>query len=719
MKKINYILITTLICTQLFAQTKKITLEDCWKTFSFFPKGAGGLNSMNDGIRYSDFDGDMLTIYDYKTGNVIDTLVTKAELYAPGDEPFSNYIFNKDETKVLFSRNRESIYRRSAKYNYFIYDIKAQSLKPLSNNGKQMFATFSPNSEQVAFVRDNNVFIKDLLANKEIQVTNDGKWNFTKNGWCDWVYEEEFSFAQAFEWNADGTQLAFYKFDESKVKEFSFSMYDNLYPTEYRYKYPKAGDSNSIVGIHVYDVKKAVTTELKVGKENDQYIPRIKWTNDPSILSLLRMNRLQNKLELLLANVNNGDIKSILTEESKTYIDIYDNLKFLSDNKSFVWTSENDGYHHLYHYDLSGKLITQITKGKWDVMDFYGIDEVTKMLYYTSTEVSPLDRDFYQVSLDGKKKKKFLGDKGTTEVEFSKGYKYFIKTYSNANTPAVITLHEINGKPIKTLEDNTALKAKLQEYGWSKKEFFKFKTKDSTELNGWMIKPLNFDPTRDYPVYMTGYGGPGHNEINNQFEFGMAWFQFLAQNDYIVMDIDNRGTFGRGRDFKHSTYLQLGKLETEDFIEAAKYAGTLKNVDKKRICFFGWSYGGFMAANLITKGADYYKGTIAVAPVSNWKYYDNIYTERFMRTPKENKSGYEDNAPINHIDKIKGKFLLIHGTADDNVHYQNSMELTKELVKKNIPFDMMSYPNKNHGIGGGNTRLHLYSKVWKWVQENI
>jgi dipeptidyl-peptidase 4 len=719
MKRINYFLISCIVSTSLLAQTKKITLEDCWKTFSFFPKGAGGLNSMNDGVRYTDFDGDMVSIFDYKTGNPIDTIVTKDQLYAPGDEPFTDYKFNKDETKILFSRNRESIYRRSSKYNYFIYDIKAQSLKPLSKNGKQMFATFSPNSEQVAFVRENNVFIKDLIANKEIQVTNDGKWNFTKNGWCDWVYEEEFSFAQAFEWNADGTQLAFYKFDESKVKEFSFSVYDNLYPTEYRYKYPKAGDSNSIVGIYVYDVKKAVTTELKIGKENDQYIPRIKWTNDPSVLSLQRMNRLQNKLELLLANVSNGEVKTILTEEAKTYIDIYDNLKFLNDNKTFIWSTENDGYHHLYHYDLSGKLITQITKGKWDVMDFYGIDEVTKMLYYTSTEVSPLDRDFYQVSLDGKKKKKFLGDKGTTEVEFSKGYKYFIKTYSDANTPAVITLHEISGKPIKTLEDNAALKAKLQEYGWSKKEFFKFKTKDSTELNGWMIKPLNFDPTRDYPVYMTGYGGPGHNEINNQFEFSMAWFQFLAQNDYIVMDIDNRGTFGRGRDFKHSTYLQLGKLETEDFIEAAKYAGSLKNVDKKRICFFGWSYGGFMAANLITKGADYYKGTIAVAPVTNWKYYDNIYTERFMRTPKENKSGYEDNAPINHIDKIKGRFLLIHGTADDNVHYQNSMELTKELVKKNIPFDMMSYPNKNHGIGGGNTRLHLYSKVWKWMQENI
>ncbi len=719
MKKITLLLLVLQISINSFSQNKKITLEDCWKNFTFASKSAGGLNSMNDGLRYSDFDGNMLVIYDYKTGNALDTLVSKEQLYAPGDEPFLDYAFNKDETKILFSRNKESIYRRSSKANYFIFDIKTQSLKPLSNNGKQMFASFSPNSNQVAFVRDNNVFIKDLLANKEIQVTTDGKWNFIKNGWCDWVYEEEFSFAKAFEWNADGTQLAFYKFDESKVKEYSFSIYDKVYPTEYRYKYPKVGDSNSIVGIHVYDVNKGATSELKIGKENDQYIPRIKWTNDPSVLSLQRMNRLQNKLELVLANVTSGEIKSILTEEAKTYIDIYDNLRFLNDNKTFIWSNENDGYHHLYHYDLSGKLITQITKGNWDIMDFYGIDELTKTLYYTSTEISATDRDFYQIALDGKKKKKFLGEKGTTEVEFSKGFKYFIKSYSNANTPAIITLHETSGKSIKTLEDNAALTAKLLDYGWSKKEFFKFKTKDSTELNAWMIKPLNFDPTRNYPVYITGYGGPGHNEINNQFEFGMAWHQFLAQNDYIVVNLDNRGTMGRGRDFKHNTYLQLGKLETEDFIEAAKYIGKQANVDKNRICFFGWSYGGFMASQLITKGADYYKGTIAVAPVTNWKYYDNIYTERFMRTPKENKSGYEDNSPINHVDKIKGKFLLIHGTADDNVHYQNSMELVKELVKKNIPFDMMSYPNKNHGIGGGNTRLHLYSKVWKWMQDNI
>lgn len=723
--KTLFVSLFTCLSVILFAQ-KTITVDDIWSKYIFMPQAAGGFNAMKDGMHYTDLeqDGDFMNLvkYELKSGKKVAVLVKGANVKV-GDKSvdISSYSFSPDESKLLLATESEGIYRRSSLEKNYVYDLKTGKTTELSENGKQMFATFSPVGNKVAFVRDNNLFIKDLDSGKETQVTTDGKLNHIKNGWADWVYEEEFSKANYFEWNADGSRLAFVRFDETKVKEYTFDTYNNnLYPDKVTFKYPKAGEDNSILTVHIFDLASGKTINVDIGKETDIYIPRIQWTKDKNTLSLQRMNRLQNKLELMYANAADGSTRTILTEEAKTYIDITDDLTFLPDNKGFIWSSEKDNYNHLYHYDINGKLITQITKGEWDVISFKGYDNKTNTLYYVSTENGQINRDVYSIKLDGSSKKRLSTMDGTSDAEFSQGFKYYVSSYSNANTPPVYELRSADGKLIKVLEDNAALKTKMKEYILSTKEFFTFKNTDGVELNGWMMKPQNFDAKKKYPVYMFAYNGPGANECNNQWEtFDFWWHQLLNQEGYMVVCVDGRGTYGRGREFKHSTYMQLGKLETLDQIDVAKYLGTLPYVDASRIGFQGWSYGGYMASLLITKGSDYFKAAIAVAPVTNWKFYDNIYTERFLRKPQDNKSGYEDNSPVNFTKQVKGKFLLVHGSGDDNVHFQNTMELANALIKNNKPFDLMVYPNKNHGIYGGYTRTHLYNKMLKFVKENL
>lgn len=717
MKKALLFLVVILSIT-INAQNK-ITLEDIWVKGTFRQAYPDGYNAMNDGLRYTELEAEDLVTYEIKSGKKIDVLVKGADVKFNGKViPLSGYKFSPDESKIIISKETDHIYRRSSKALNYIFDIKTKTLTELSPNGKQMFPTFSKDSKKVAFVRDNNLFYKNLESGEEVQVTTDGANNKIKNGWGDWVYEEEFSLANYFNWSADGKYLAFVRWDETNVKEYSMDMYNGgLYPETVTFKYPKAGEDNSIVSVHIYDVASKKTVTADIGAEKDIYIPRITWTADAN-LCIQRMNRLQNKIELLFANASTGASKVILTEEAKTYIDITDNLTFLPGNKGFIWSSEIDEYNHLYYYDMNGKLVNQITKGNWDVIEFKGYDEKTNTLFYTSTERGAINRDLCSIKLNGSSKKLLSTAEGTTDADFTNGFKYYVSSYSNANTPTVFELHTADGKLVKVLEDNKALIEKMKPYNIPQKTFFTFKTSEDVELNGWMIKPQNFDANKKYPVYMTAYNGPGSNMVNNSWG-GSGWEQLLAQEGYMVVCVDGRGTLGRGRQFKHCTYLQLGKLETIDQIEVAKYLGTLAYVDKTRIGFQGWSYGGYMASLLISKGADYFKAAIAVAPVTNWKYYDNIYTERFLRKPADNKSGYEDNSPVNFVKQIKGKFLLVHGAADDNVHYQNSMEMAKALVMYNIPFDFMTYPNKNHGIYGGNTRLHLYTKMLNFVKQNL
>ncbi len=714
-----------LLLVPFLLSSQKITLEDIWNKFEYYPKSPEGFNVLKDGLNYvstEEKDGNtILAAYDMKTGNKVRDIVNGADVKWNGKAiPLKSYQFSPGEDKLLIFENAERIYRHSMKAEYYIYDIKAKKTMQLCDKGKQILPKFSPDGSKVAFVRDNNLYIKYLADGREQTVTTDGAWNKIKNGWADWVYEEEFSKPDYFDWSADGNCLAFVHFDESKVKEYTLEYFrGNLYPDKYTFKYPKAGEDNSNVMVQVFKLADGSETTMGIGPETDIYIPRINFTKDPKTLCIQRMNRLQNKLEYLFADVVTGNCKVIVKEESATYIDITDDLTFNS-NKGFFITSEKDGYNHIYYYDLNGKLISQVTKGEWDVMEFKGFDETTNTLYYTSTEKGAINRDVYSIKPDGKEKKRLSQKDGHTNFEFMTGYKFYTSSYSNANTPPVHELHSIDGKLVKVLEDNAALAEKAKKMNLTPKTFMQIPMASGVSLNGWIKKPQNFDSTKKYPVYMYGYGGPGSNLVHNNWDiFDYWWHSLLNQEGYIVVCVDNRGTQGRGRAFKHSTYLQLGKLETEDQTEVANYLKTLKYVDGSRIGFQGWSFGGYLAALLISKSPDVFKCAVSVAPVTNWKYYDNIYTERFLRKPADNPAGYDQNSPSNFVKNIKGKLLLMHGHADDNVHLQNSMEMAAELVKYNIPFDFMIYPNKNHGISGPNTRLHVYSKILKFVKENL
>ena len=703
------------------SQTKEITLNDIYASEKLYQKRVYGMRSMANGSYYSVLENDSINVYKYKNGNYVKTIVTASELIPEGKKEnikLGNYTFSKDENKILFPTKTEYIYRHSSKSEFYIWDIKNKTLQQLSENGKQRLASFSPDGSKVGFIRNNNLFIKNLTSNTETQITKDGLYNNIINGTTDWVYEEEFGFTRAFFWSPNGEKIAFYKFDESNVKEFCFSKYGDLYPEEYKYKYPKAGEDNSIVNIFTYDITNEKTVKMDIGEETDQYIPRIKWTKNNEILSIQRMNRLQNKLEILFADPKNGESKVIYTETNKYYIGITDHLTFLDDNEHFLFTSEKDGYYHIYLYKMNGELVKQLTKGNWVITDLIGFDEKKQIVYYTSAESSPLNRDIYSVDLKGNKNK-LSSRKGTNRARFSSDYKYFINTFSDANTPSVITVNKANGKQIRVLEDNSKLLKTIKEYNFSKKEFFTITTSENVELNAWKILPPNFDKEKQYPVLFTIYGGPGSQTIQNSWGSDL-WEQMLAQKGIIVVSVDNRGTGARGEEFKKMTYMQLGKYETIDQIEAAKYLGSLDYIDANRIGIFGWSYGGYMSTLCMTKGSDYFSTGIAVAPVTNWRYYDNIYTERFMRTPQENANGYDDNSPINHVDKLKGNFLLIHGTADDNVHVQNSIDLVTALVAANKQFEMQLYPNSNHGIyTGKNTRMHLYKRMTDFLLSNL
>jgi len=730
MKK-NLLVFITLVFTLIqsnysLAQSeyKEITLEDIWARYLFLPKLVNGIESMNDGKHFCVLErGNSIDEYSYEDGKKTRTIVSSDQMVPDGKDEgirINSYTFSSDETKILIATETEQIYRHSSKSSFYIWDIAKKQILALSDGGKQRLATFSPDGSKMAFVRGNNLFIKDIVSNKEEQITNDGLDRHIINGTTDWVYEEEFAFTKALFWSPDGAKLAYYRFDESNVKEFWMTTWGDLYPEFYKFKYPKTGENNSLVTIHIYDLNTKTTKAADIGTEKDQYIPRILWTKSKDKLAILRMNRHQNKLEILLADANSGESKVIYTEENKYYIDVTDDYTFLNNQKHFLITSEKDGYNHIYLYDMDGNLVKQITKGNWDVVEFCGIDEDDEKIYYKSVESSFKNRDLYVIGVDGKGKTRLSKKVGDNDVEFSKTFDYYINTWSDANTPPVVTVNDNSGKIIREIQGNKEFAELVKQYNFTTCEFFDFKTEQGVELYGWMIKPPDFNKNNRYPVFMYFYGGPGDQKVVNTWGyFNFAWFQMLAQKGYIVVCVDNRGTGGRGEEFKKQTYLELGKLETIDQIEVAKYLGTLNYVDKDRIGVFGWSYGGYLSTLCMTKGADYFKAGIAVAPVTNWRYYDNIYTERFMRTPQENASGYDDNSPINFVSSLKGKYLLVHGTGDDNVHVQNSYDLVSALVNANKQFEMQFYPNKNHGIYGGYTRLHLYRRMTDFILDNL
>lgn len=710
-----------------FAQSPKtITLEDIFQKKTFETKTVSGLRSLKDGKTYISIEINPETKLGYvaksrySDGKTVGAIYTEKDLLYKGKKLPLSTNFNEEETKVLIADDPEPIYRRSSKANHYVFDLTTKKITEVSARGKQLFASLSPDGNKVAFVRENNIFIKDLLTLQEIQITDDGVLNKIINGGADWVYEEEFAFAKAFFWSPDSKKIAYYKFDETNVPVYSMTMYEQLYPTEYKYKYPKAGERNSLVSIHCYDLENKKTTPIEVGSEQDQYIPRIKWTQNPNTLCILRMNRHQNQLDYLFSDINTGQSNTVLTEKNKYYINVNDDLTFLKNGKQFMLTSEQDGFNHLYLYEINGKPIRQITTGDWEITKVYGVEEKTGTVYYQSTEKSPLQRDVYSIKLTGKDKKQLSTSPGTNHATFSADFSYYILNHSSSHTPAYITLNEKNGKLVRVLEDNEQAKQTAKAFGIQGSEFFQFQTSSGITLNGYLVKPTDFDSNKKYPVLMYVYGGPGSQNVADSWSGSRnLWFHYLAQKGYIVACVDNRGTGFRGEEFQKSTYLNLGKLETEDQIEGAKWLAKQTFVDPARIGIWGWSYGGYMASLCITKGADVFKLAIAVAPVTTWRYYDSIYTERYLRTPQENPEGYDDNSPINYADQLKGKFLLIHGTGDDNVHFQNSVMFSEALIQANKAFEQAYYPNKNHGIYGGNTSLHLYNKMTDFITTNL
>lgn len=705
---------------ELSRPKEEITLAHIWKEYRFYAKSVGGLRSMNDGLHYTVLEDGNIVKYAYKTGEKVSRLVNAEDLKLDDKKIKINaYEFSADENKLLLATEKESIYRRSWKARHFVYDITDKTITQLSEGEKEMYASFSPSGSKVAYVKDNNLFFKDFTNGKETQVTSDGEYNQIINGASDWVYEEELELSKAFEWSPNGASLAFYRFDEGAVKQWNMKLYDGLYPSDYRFKYPKAGKDNAKVDVKIYHLSNQKTVDVQISNPFE-YLPSIQWTHNPSQLAVISTNRHQNELHINLVDSKSGESKSIHKETSETYIEFPFSVYFTKDQKNFIILSEKSGYRHLYMHNMKGELVKQITKGKWPVTEFYGIDETNGLLYFQSAEVSPMDRNVYRIGKNGKAKTKLTTKKGTNNAVFSKGFKYFINYYTNANTPNYVTLNSKDGSEIRVLEDNEKLNAHLKRYTLTPKTFFKFKTSEGVELNAWKIIPPNFDEKKKYPVFLTIYGGPGSQTVTNSWGGqNYFWHQLLAQRGYIIVSVDNRGTGARGVDFKKVTYKQLGKYETQDQIEAAKYFSSLPYVDASRIGVQGWSYGGYMSSLCLLKGAEYFKAAIAVAPVTNWRYYDSIYTERYMQTPQENEDGYDDNSPINHVEKLEGNYLLVHGTADDNVHFQNTTEMINALVKADKQFDLAVYPNKNHGIYGGNTRYHLYKKMTDFIMENL
>lgn len=701
-----------------------ITLEDIWARGRFIPEFPSEFNWMKDDHFYSVLEEGKIERYSLesrsKVGTILDSTPIKDEDTGKSLE-VEAYSFSDDEQLVLLMQNVEPIYRHSSREVSYVYDLRNKRLHKLHDGQPVSFATFSPDGSRIAYMHKNDLYCLVFATNTTERITKDGEWNKIINGGTDWVYEEEFAFTRAFFWSPDSKKLAFYRFDESKVREFSMDMYGDLYPNAYKFKYPKAGEANAEIEVYLHDLTTGKKVKADIGGVRDQYIPRMNWTKSSSQLAVMRMNRLQNLVEVLLVDANTGSSKVILSETEETYVEQPSDKTwiFLDNGKEFLWQSESNGYNHVYLYNLDGQRVRAVTSGNFDVTDIAAIDEKKGLLYYMSTEDSPMERHLYEIDLEGKKKKRLTKTAGWHDITFSSANNYYMDSHSSAMDPGAAALYDRKGKEVHVLADNKKLRTTMADYALGGTEFFSFKAGSET-LNGWMIKPPNFDAGKKYPVLMHVYGGPGSQTVKNQWGgFNYFWHQLLAEQGYIIVSIDNRGTGGRGEAFKKVTYGQLGKYEAEDQIAGAKYLGTLPYVDANRIGIWGWSFGGYMTSLCLTKGGGVFKMGIAVAPVTSWRYYDTIYTERYLKTPQLNPSGYDDNSPIRFASSLQGKYLLVHGTADDNVHFQNSLEWTDALVKANKQFDMAFYPNKNHGIYGGTTRLHLYRKMTDFITANL
>jgi dipeptidyl-peptidase 4 len=709
----SFLLTHACICAQ-----KQVTLEDIWVNGTYSAKGVEGFNFTADGVHYIRQEGKKLKEYSLVTGKETRTIFDDAQVKDLPD--YDGFELSADGNKILFAANTESIYRWSTRANYFMVSSQGGVAVEILPKAKIMYATFSPDGSKVAFVYENNLYYRNLVNNELVQITKDGEKNAILNGAGDWVYEEEFELSRAYEWSPDSKSIAFVRLDERAVPEFSLEKYDIKapYPTQVTFKYPKVGEKNSTASVFIYDTPSANLTSVQT--LNPEYIARLGWSPDNQ-LTLVSLNRLQNHLQILLCDRNNGKSKVILSEKSTTYIELLENMVWTEGGKSFLWMSEKDGFRQIFLYNADGTLRQKITTEAYDITDFYGINEAQQTIYYQAAACNALDREVYAHQLKTKKCKRLSPKKGTNMATFSPNMAYFSLRHATINSPSEYSLHTQTGDLVRTLEDNSALKARMLETARVDAEFFDFKLPSGQKLNGFIMKPRKV--TKDapkLPLLMYVYGGPGSQQVLNDWKgSNYWWFQHLVEQGYAVACVDNRGTGARGTAFRSVTYGQLGKIETEDQIAAAKYLGKQTDIDKDRIGIFGWSYGGYMSSRCLFEGNDVFKAAISVAPVTNWKWYDSVYTERYMGLYKDNQKGYDDNAPIAFADRLKGQYLLIHGLADDNVHFQHTAELANALISNGKQYQTMIYPNKNHSIGGKETRLHLYTLMTQFLDKKL
>ena len=722
-----------LLATSNVSADNKITLKDVTgKTFT--PKYITGVDPIKGTDRYASIsnDGRQIIEYAFKTGNQTRVLFDIANTHGENIKQLDGYTLSPDGKRMLIQTNTHKIYRRSFTADYYIYTIQSRKLEKLSTGGPQQIPTWSPDGNQIAFVRDNNIFLVKLLYdNAESQITKDGKFNEIINGVPDWVYEEEFSTNRSLCFTADSRMLCWIKYDERKVKEYSLQLFMGSYPTmkanevypgTYTYKYPKAGEDNSIVSVWSYEIQTHKTNRLQVPLEGDGYIPRIKSTNDANLIIVFTMNRHQDVLNLYAVNPRTTLSQLLIKEQGGKYVKEEAMEGIAIGQNSILLPSDRDGYMHLYLYNMNGSLIRKIGDGNYDITSIYGYDETTGDVYYQAAGINPHDRQIF-VSHKNGKTERLTDTNGWNKAIFSGDYKYFLNTWSNYNTPYVFTIRDSKGKVLSTPVDNKELKEKVKTYGFNGRETFSFTTSEGVKLDGWMVKPKDFDTNKKYPVILFQYSGPGSQQVIDAWNAGSmgnggAFDYYLAQQGFIVVCVDGRGTGGRGAAFEKCTYLKIGELESRDQIETALWLGKQSYIDKERIGIWGWSFGGFNTLMSMSEGRPVFKAGVAVAPPTNWRYYDTIYTERYMRTPKENGSGYATN-PIQRANALHGALLICHGMADDNVQPQNTMEYTEALIQADKDFKENIYTNRNHGIYGGNTRTHLLRQISNWFIEHL
>ena len=690
---------------------QEITLDKIYSG-QYRGRGISGISSLSDGEHYAVIEGNAIVKYSYVNTHKIGNIV---------DGKYYNYEFSNDESKILLLTESLPIYRHSFLGKYQVKDLKS-GREVLINGGKLVQEPrFSPDASKVAFVEGNNIFYQDLETGKITQITTDGEKNHILNGVSDWVYEEEFGHSRQYEWTKNSDAIVFVKSDETAVREVNLPIYQgNLYPEEMKFKYPKAGEENSKVSAFMYQLSNKKLSKIDLSAFKGYYIINVVPTQKYDEVVLITSERNQNAMDILKVNTKTGKTTKLFTEIDEKWIDTDKNIiEFLEDN-SFIWASERDGYRHLYWYNENGKLKKQITKGNWEVVEYYGFNPKTKEVFIQTTQNGSINKVISKVNINTGKSLIISEKEGNNIANFSKNYRYFIETSSAVDKPNTYTLKDKDGILIKDLQNNKEQYKRLERDNFVAKEFFTIPNAVGDSMNAWIIKPKNFDKMKKYPVLMYQYSGPGSQSVENSWDNGNAlWFNMLAQKGYLVVCVDGRGTGFRGAKYKKATYKNLGKYEIEDQITAAKWLGNQPYVDANRIGIFGWSFGGYMTSLALTKGADTFKLGIAVAPVTNWRYYDSIYTERFMGTPQENPSGYDDNSPTNFAHLLKGKLYIIHGTADDNVHFQNAMEFSEALIQHKKQFDFMAYPDKNHGIYGGNTRQHLYELMTNYILKNL